>query len=316
MIDLSIIIVNWNVQDLLRKCLETILSSPIAINETDGEKAIVEIIVIDSASSDDSVAMVQTEFPQVKLLPQAENVGFTRGNNIGFEIAQGRYFLMLNPDTEIIEDTLPQMIAYMDDNPQIGILGPHTLNTDGTTQSTRRHFPTKAIGFFESTWLQPFAPQPFLDYYYVSNQQDDDVFEVDWVQGSALMFRREVYEQIGGLDTEYVMYWEELDWCKRAKDAGFKVLYLGTAQIIHHGGKSSEQASAFKHIHFQQSKLRYFRKFHGLGFAHLLRLFLLLNYWWQFAIESAKSLVGHKKEMRQERIKVYRDVLQSGLRIT
>lgn len=316
MIDLSIIIVNWNVQDLLRKCLDTILANSVAITNADGDKPLVEIIVVDSASSDDSVEMIQAEYPQVKLLAQNENVGFTRGNNIGFEVAQGRYFLMLNPDTEVIGDALPQMISYLDENPQVSILGPHTLNTDGTTQSTRRHFPTKGIGFFESTWLQAFAPKSLLDHYYVANQPDNGVFEVDWVQGSALMFRREIYEKIGGLDTGYVMYWEELDWCKRAKDTGFHVVYFGSAQIIHHGGKSSEQANAKKHIHFQQSKLRYFRKFHSSGFANLLRLFLLLNYSWQIVLESAKSLLGHKRAMRQERIQVYREVLRSGLKVT
>src|SRR5262249_29582496 len=142
-------------------------------------------------------------------------------------------------------------------------IGPRTLNADGTTQSSRRRFPTLGVGFLESTWLQSYAPQGVMRRYYVSDAEDDATVDVDWVQGSALMARREVYDQIGGLDDGYVMYSEELDWCKRAKLAGWRVVYLGSAQIMHYGGKSSEQVTARSHIHFQESKLRYFRKYHG-----------------------------------------------------
>ena len=222
---------------------------------------------------------------------------------------------LLNPDTEIVGDALAQIIGYMDANPTVGILGPHTLNTDGTTQSTRRRFPTLALGFIESTWLQSFAPKRLLDHYYATDVTDDSVSEVDWVQGSALLARREVYAQIGGLDEGYVMYSEEMDWCKRAKLAGWQVMYFGKASIVHHGGKSSEQATARKHIHFQESKLRYFRKFHGWLPAQALRLFLLTSYLWQIALESVKSALGHKRSLRQERIQAYWQVVRSGLKV-
>ncbi len=109
------------------------------------------------------------------------------------------------------------MVAYLDANPTVGIVGPYTHNSDGSYQSTRRRFPTLATAFFESTWLQGFAPKPLLDRFYVNDAPPDQTLDVDWVQGSALMARREVYAQIGGLDEGYVMYSEELDWCKRAK---------------------------------------------------------------------------------------------------
>ncbi|MFN8375236.1 MAG: hypothetical protein U0694_20465 [Anaerolineae bacterium] len=139
---------------------------------------------------------------------------------------------------------------------------------------------------------------------------------MDWVQGSALLARREVYQQIGGLDEGYVMFSEELDWCKRAKDAGWRVVYFGSAQIIHHGGKSTEQAGARKHIYFQQSKLRYYRKFHGVGAATVLRLFLLASYAIQIGIEGTKSLLGYKRALRNERIRAYWQVLRSGLKVS
>ncbi|GAB5489823.1 MAG: glycosyltransferase family 2 protein [Phototrophicaceae bacterium] len=316
MIDLSIIIVSWNVQDLLIACLDSIIASPVAINEASDNKPVVEIIVVDSASSDDTVSLVRENYPQVRLSAQSDNVGFTRGNNIGFDMAQGRYLLMLNPDTEVLGDALVQMLEYMDSHENVGLIGPHTLNTDRTTQSSRRHFPTKALAFFESTWLQPFAPKSMMEHYYLSNESDTAILEVDWMQGSALMTRYEIYEAVGGLDTGFVMYSEEMDWCKRIKDTGWSAIYLGTAQIIHHGGKSSEQIGAQKHIWFQESKLRYFKKHHGAGFAFVLRLFLLLNYIWQLSIEGIKGLIGHKRALRKERVQTYWQVLRSGLKVS
>ncbi|MBA3871107.1 MAG: glycosyltransferase family 2 protein [Anaerolineae bacterium] len=308
MTDLSIIIVSWNVAELLSACLQSIAQSPTG-------KFTVETIVVDSASTDNSVQMVRDKFPQVKLLPQPSNLGFSRCNNIGLQAATGRYVFLLNPDTEVIGDALAQMLDYMDANPTVGILGPHTQNTDGTTQSTHRRFPTLALGFIESTWLQKFAPKRLLDHYYATDVADNSISEVDWVQGSALLARRDVYTQIGGLDEGYVMYSEEMDWCKRAKAAGWRVMYFGKASIVHHGGKSSEQVAARKHIHFQESKLRYFRKFHGWLPAQALRLFLLSSYLWQIAIESLKSALGHKRSLRQERIQAYWQVVRSGLKV-
>lgn len=316
MVDISIIIVSWNVQDLLLACLDSIIRSPVAINQADGDKPVVEIIVVDSASSDNTVAMLGENYPQVRLLAQSENVGFTRGNNVGFEVAQGRYLFMLNPDTEIIADAIPQMLKYMDAHEDVGIIGPHTLNTDGTTQSSRRHFPTKALAFFESTWLQSFAPQAMMTHFYISDKPDDAILDIDWIQGSALMTRREIYEEVGGLDTDYVMYSEEMDWCKRIRNAGWRAVYLGTAQITHHGGKSTDQIGAQKHIWFQESKLRYFKKHHGTGFATILRAFLIVNYLWQIAIEGIKATIGHKRDLRKERVRMYWQVLRSGLKVS
>ena len=121
-----------------------------------------------------------------------------------------------------------------------------------------------------------YAPRRLLDHFYAADLPDDGVCEVDWVQGCALIARRAVYEQIGGLDEGYVMFSEELDWCRRAKEAGWRVAYVGTARITHYGGQSTAQVETRKHIHFQQSKLRYFRTYHGRTLALALRLFLLV----------------------------------------
>jgi len=304
--DLSIIIVSWNVRDLLIACLDSIVRS---LGDSDARQ--VEIIVVDSASRDGSAAAVAERFPTVKLIAQVDNIGFTAGNNLGLQNAIGRYLLLLNPDTLIVGDALAHMVAYMDAQPTIGALGPRTLNRDGSTQSTRRRFPTLAIGFLESTWLQPFAPRAILNRYYAADLADDQIAEVDWVQGSALLIRRAVYDQVGGLDTGYVMYSEELDWCRRIKAAGWPIIYLGTAQIVHYGGQSSEQATARRQIHFQQSKLRYFRTYHGAIVAFALRIFLIGSYIQQLAAESIKGTIGHKRALRRERTQIYRQVLRA-----
>lgn len=305
--DLSIIIVNWNVRELLRRCLASISNtqSPIPTSE---------IIVVDNASSDGSAEMVRNEFPHVRLIANTTNRGFTGGNNDGLAQARGRYVLLLNPDTEVVGDALATMVAYADAHPQVGALGPQLLNPDGSVQSSRRRFPTLATALFESTWLQPLAPRGVLERYYALDLPDDQPAEVDWVTGAALLVRREAMEQVGMLDEGFFMYSEELDWCRRIKAAGWQIVYLPAAQIIHHVGKSSEQVVPQRHIYFQTSKVRYLRKHHGALAAELLRVCLLAMYIWQLMLEAAKWLAGHKRSLRAGRVRAYWQVLRSGLK--
>ncbi|MBM4467019.1 MAG: glycosyltransferase family 2 protein, partial [Chloroflexi bacterium] len=255
--DLSIVIVNWNVRDLLRICLHSIFQLPLSNFQR-------EVIVVDNASSDGSVAMIEEEFPQVQLIANSENVGFTVGNNQGIAASRGRYILLLNPDTEIVGDALATMVEYMDEHPQVGALGPQLLNPNGSIQSSRRRFPTMTTAFLESTILQQrFPDNAVLRRYYILDHPDDEIQEVDWVTGACLLARRKTVEEVGLLDEGFFMYSEELDWCRRAKERGWKVVYLPTARVIHHGAQSSEQVKSFQHIQFQRSKIRYFRKHHG-----------------------------------------------------
>ncbi len=311
-VDLSIVIVNWNVCDLLRRCLQSIVraGAETAPLRRDG----LEVIVVDNASSDDSVEMVQAEFPGARLIANPDNRGFPAGNNQGLVVAQGRYVLLLNPDTEVVADALATMVAYADAHPDVGVLAPQLLNPDGSVQSSRRRFPTLATAFFESTWLQPCAPRRVLERYYVLDRPDDEIQEVDWVKGAALMARAEAIRQVGLMDEDFFMYSEELDWCTRFRRAGWRIVYLPPAQIVHHEGKSSEQVVPARHIHFQTSKVHYFRKYHGPLVAEALRLFLLGSYVWQLGLEGGKWLVGHKRPLRAQRVVAYRQVLASGLR--
>jgi N-acetylglucosaminyl-diphospho-decaprenol L-rhamnosyltransferase len=325
MIDLSIVIVNWNVCDLLRRCLRSIFDSAVADQEipsvwrykSPAQRLAAfrfEVLVVDSASSDDSVDMVRREFPGVRLYASDTNLGYTGGNNLGMRESHGRHMLVLNPDTEVWGDALSAMIAYLDAHPRVGVVGPQLLWPDGSVQSSRRRFPTLGTAFVESTFLQKWFPRhPALRRYYALDLPDDVTNEVDWVQGACLMVRREAIEQVGLLDDAYFMYSEELDWQRRISGAGWKVVYLPMAQIVHHEGKSSEQAVAARHVNFQTSKVRYFRKYHGVAAAEVLRAFLLGTYVWQLGLEAAKWLVGHKRALRAQRVTAYLQVLRSRL---
>jgi hypothetical protein len=308
--NISIIILSWNVRDLLRACLTSLVRS----DDSAQRRHAIEVIVVDAASSDGSAEMVRAEFPHVKLIASDENLGYTRGNNVGLRAATGRYFLILNPDTEVVGDALAQMVAHMDAHPKAGVLGPQLRYANGTIQSTCRRFPTLATGFLESTWLQPLAPRSMLDRYYARDLLEDAISEVDWVVGAAMLVRREAYEQVGGLDEGFFMYSEELDWCRRMKATGWQVVYFPPARIIHHEAKSSAQVPAATHIRFNTSKVRYYRKYQGPLAAEALRWFLLGNFALQLVLEWAKGLVGHKQELRAKRVEAYGQVLKSGLK--
>jgi GT2 family glycosyltransferase len=318
MVDISILIVSWNVRDLLRQCLASVASSKFQVTDWDNlkpETVQLETIVVDNASSDGTVEMLRTEFPHVRVIANTENVGFTRANNQALAIAQGRYFFLLNPDTELHPNALQTLYAYAETHPEVGIIGPRLFYGDGTPQSSRRRFPTLATAFLESTKLQQWFPRNrVLARYYVLDTRDDETQDVDWVTGAAMFVRRAVYEHIGGLDEAFFMYSEELDWCYRAKRAGWRIVYLPTAQVIHHEGKSSEQVVAARDIHFHSSKVRFFRKYHGAFAAEILRAFLLGMFAYQIAEESLKWLVGHKRALRAARVKAYWQVLASRLK--
>ena len=318
MVDLSIVIVSWNVRALLEQCLRSIGGigsphAPTSSSPTEIDRPI-EVIVVDNSSADGSAAMLRSEFPSVRMIANANNRGFAAANNQGIAVARGRYVMLLNPDTEVIGSALPTMIAFADANPCVGVVGPQLLFPDGSIQPSRYRFPTLLTAMFESTWLQPHAPRLVLDRYYVRDQPDHATHDVDWVRGAALMVRRETVDEVGLVDEGFFMYSEELDWCRRIRGAGWRVVYLPEAQIIHHEGKSSEQALAARHVNFQTSKVRYFRKHRGKRAAEALRLVLLTNYVWQVVVEGAKWLIGHRRELRAQRLAAYAAVLGSGLR--
>ena len=300
---ISVVIVNWNVKDLLRQCLQSVIASEI--------QADVEIIVVDSASGDGSAAMVRQEFPQIKLIASDENLGYAKGNNIGAAQASGDYLFLLNPDTRLQANTLAALLAYLQAHPGVGVVAPQLLWPDGSVQSSRRRFPTVGTLFWESTLLQQWFPRNKVACAYLCDDSSPtQTTPVDWAVGAALFIRREVWRQVGGLDESFFMYFEETDWQYRVTQKGWKIHYLPAAKVTHYEGQSSGQVFAARTIRFQRSKIRYAQKWFGAGWAGTLRVFLWLTFAFQWGEESLKWLAGHKRLLRKKRMDAYKDVLK------
>lgn len=229
---ISVVIVSWNVRDLLRQCLQAVLAQT-------GRH---QVIVVDNASTDGTLEMLRADFPEILIVANRENRGYTGGNNQGFQLASGKYILVLNPDTRLQPGAIVTMQAFLEGHPAVAVVGPRLLWPDGSVQSSRRRFPTLMIDLLENAVVQRFwAVNVVLNRYYCNDLPNDVPQPVDWVVGACIMLRREVVEQIGGFDEGYFMYSEEADWCFRAKAAGWEVWHLPEAAIIHYHGKSSEQ---------------------------------------------------------------------------
>ncbi len=318
-IDLSIIIVSWNVRDLLRDCLHSVCA-PLVPQSPEGGYLLggrgVEVLVVDNASADGSAEMVRTEFPGVALLEPGENLGFVAANNLALGRARGRYVLLLNPDTLVPPDALPTMLAYLEAHPEVGLVGPRLVYGDGAEQPSRRRFPTLASGLMESTLLEEWFPHnPWARRYRMEDLPPaTGPQRVDWVTGACLLVRSEAIRQVGLLDEAIFMYSEEVDWCRRLVDAGWAVVYLPTVTVTHYEGRSSGQVRAARQIHFDAGKVHYLRKHAGRLPAEALRAGLLATYVARLAIEGAKWLLGHKRPLRGERLGAYWGVLRSGLR--
>lgn len=237
MIDLSIIIVNYNVKEFILNLLDSIRKATKNIS--------VEIIVVDNASDDGSIETIKEKFPDVLLIENKINVGFGRANNQALEIAKGNNFLLLNPDTIVREDTFSTMLNFFSNNPQAGIAGCKVLNPDGTIQlACRRGFPGPWTSFTKVTGLSRLFPKSKLfAKYNLTYLDENQTYEVDAVSGAFLMMRKEVYEKIGGFDKQFFMYGEDLDLCFRTQQAGFKVFYVHETEIIHYKGESTKRSS-------------------------------------------------------------------------
>lgn len=264
MIDLSIVVVSWNTRALLEQCLDSVVLSQ-------GVGGL-ELFVVDNASGDDSVAMVRSRFPQARLIINKENVGFATANNQAIREANGRYVLLLNPDTRLLPDALARLVRFMDDYPGAGAAGARLLNPDGSLQPSCSPAPTLSREWwylFHLDRLRPYSQYPMRRW------DTETVREVDVVQGAAMILRRDVLAQIGLMDEGYFMYSEEVDLCHRVKEAGWRIYWLPQAQVVHYGGQSTRQAAREMFLRLYEGKLLYFRKRHGQATARLYKVVLL-----------------------------------------
>lgn len=256
--DLSIIIVNWNTRELLERCLQSAYAACAGL--------LVEVIVIDNASTDGSQQMIRDHFPNTILLLNQENVGFARANNQMLTCACGEFVLLLNSDAFVGEDALRTMIDFMRVHPEAGAIGPRLRYPDGSLQRSCTAFPTLFDEFCLMLQLDRLFPHSRLfGRYWLSGWDYSTIREVEVIMGACLMVRRATIEQVGFLDEQFFMYSEEVDWCYRIREAGWHLYLLPSAQAIHIGGGSTTPVRIDMFVQLFRSRVLFFRKHHGTG---------------------------------------------------
>jgi GT2 family glycosyltransferase len=232
-VDLSVIIINWKSVQYLGPCLRALYEHTSGID--------FEVIVLDNASYDGSAELIKTEYPQVLFIQSDQNHGFTQGNNVAFRHSNGKNILLLNPDTEILGNAISNLLSCLDALPRSGAVGCRLLNSDGSIQTTcLQAFPTILNQILDVDFLKRMFPVWSLWGMRPLFRDPGTPVEVDMICGACILLKRSVFEEVGLLSPDYLMYGDDLDLCYKVKKAGYGVYYTGDAAIIHHGGKSSD----------------------------------------------------------------------------
>jgi GT2 family glycosyltransferase len=297
--DVSVIIVNWNTRSILRDCLSSVFK------QTQGIEF--EVIVIDNGSSDSSVQMVETEFSQVNIIANTENRGFAAANNQGMAVAKGRYVLLLNSDTVILDDVIKKTVLFADTHREVAVVGCRVLNADRTLQQTCFMFPSVLNMLLATTCLYKLFPRNrFFGRERMTWWNRDSVSEVDVATGCFMLVRRQAIEKIGLMDERFFVYGEETDWCYRFKKSGWKIMFTPDGQIIHYGGQTTKQMARKFRLQLHGSEL-IFMKLHRSKLTFLFARFLTASflilrvpYWLAVA-----ALRKHKRKLSIQTTKTY-----------
>ncbi|OGE05000.1 hypothetical protein A3B51_02175 [Candidatus Curtissbacteria bacterium RIFCSPLOWO2_01_FULL_41_18] len=287
-IDLSVIIVSWNTNKLLEDCLSSVYRFTKDVS--------FEVIVVDNGSQDKSADMVRQKFPQVKLIPNRDNLGFTKANNQGIKIAKGKYILLLNSDTYLIENSFSKLIKKAKTLQSLGVLAPQLLSQDRTIQQSAGFFPHLPQVFWWMTFIDDLPGGQFLRPYHV----DHDSFynkdqNVDWVTAAAILVPTVVINKVGGLDEKIFMYGEEVEWCYRIKKAGFEIYFTPATKIIHIGRGSSNQIPTSAFIGEYKAVIYFYQKHKGRFSLQMARFFLKIGALLRIAVF---SILGRKELVR------------------
>lgn len=271
MIDYSVIIVSWNAKNYLSECLQSLDKYRFKYNA--------EIIVVDNASTDGSPSLVQETFPHVKLIINEQNYGFAKGNNIGITQSTGKYLFLINSDVIVKDVCIEKMIEYMDDHPDIGILGPKILDKFGKTQRSCMEFPSLWNTFYSAFGLHNiFGKLQFFRGEMMTYWPHNTIRPVDVINGCFWMVRKEALDKVGLLDEHFFIYSEDKDWCKRFHETGWGVVFYPEAEAIHYGGASSSNAPIRFDVEMQKANLQYWKKHYSNWDCLCYRLMTFLHH--------------------------------------
>ena len=260
----TVAVVSYNVAALLARCLHSVEA---ALSAVGGGR----VVVVDNASSDDSVALVRREFPTAQLIANTENTGFGAGCNQALDAASGSSILFLNPDAELLPGALAALSSRLDSQPNAALIGPRVFYPGGRPQPTRRRFPTLAALALEGTPLEWRGPRwPALARYYRDDAPPRATRE-DWVSGACLLGRVDALRAVGGFDRAFFMYFEEVDLAHRLAAQGWETWYEHESQVLHHHSRSADQDAGAKDRHYYRSKYRYVERYFGRRCAQVLR---------------------------------------------
>ena len=262
--DLSIVIVSWNVKELLKENLKAIYDNTQNVD--------FEVFVVDNDSHDNTAEMIKKDFQQVRLIENNFNAGFAKANNQAIKKSQGKLVLLLNPDMQVLPGTLEKMVEWMKQDKKAGVVGCRLIDENKKTVPHVRRFPT----FFDQLMIILKVPHLFpfvLNKYLMKDFDYDKETEVDSIRGAFFMIKREVIEKVGEMDEQYFLWCEEVDYCKQVKKAGFKIMYNPEVRCINHTGKSFSQVKrTTTQKYFRDSMLKYFKKWHPAWQYYILKI--------------------------------------------
>lgn len=286
---ISTIIVNYNAGEFLRSCVDSLLNCPL---ET-------EVIVVDNASTDDSLDAL-AGLPNVQIIKNATNVGFATACNVGIRVASAPFLLFLNPDCFFKPDTLIRLLEAMRFDERVGMVGGLLVNPDGTEQAGgRRAIPTPWRSFVRAFGLARFAdrwPRLFFDFHLLKQPLPNHNIEVEAISGACMMVRREAIQDVGEWDERYFLHCEDLDWCMRFRQKGWKILFVPSARVTHALGVSSRSRPIFVEWHKHKGMIRFYRKFFRRQYPGVLMGLVALGVWLRFGLVAGyytvKRMIG------------------------
>ena len=295
--DITVVIVTWNTKDLLRNCLRSVREGMLDMNH--------EVIVVDNASTDGSVAMVHSEFPDVQLIANDTNRGFGAANNQAFAVMEGRYALLLNSDAVVTDGAIPELYRFMEDHADTALAGGQLLNEDGSRQNSMAPFPTLLTLLSNLSFLEYLFPRRFPSKRYIHKGP----VEIESAIGACVLVRREAMEAVGIFDERYFFFFEETDWAYRMRLAGWKIYHVPSALIYHLQGKSVGE-NVRSRMEFYRSRYQFFRKYRKAPYVSMIYAVivsrLLIN--WVFAL-LGNIVTAFTREGLRRKWKVYSQLI-------